>query len=69
MIDYRWECVTEGAVFAGRDGAGALVFQDRMWLLGGWNPKDKVHFPSICNSEIWSSKNGADWTLEMLQAP
>lgn len=69
MMDYRWECVTEDAAFAGRDGAGALVFDDRMWLLGGWNPKDKVNFPSICNSEIWSSTDGADWTLETLQAP
>ena len=66
---YRWECVTEKAAFAGRDGAGALVFQDRMWLLGGWNPKDKVYFPHICNSEVWSSENGADWILETHQAP
>ena len=51
---YQWHCVTEKAAFAGRDGAGALVFQGKMWLLGGWNPKDKVHFPHICNSEVWS---------------
>lgn len=69
MANYRWECVTENAAFAGRDGAGALVFQDRMWFLGGWNPKDKVNFPSICNSEVWSSENGLDWNLELLQAP
>jgi hypothetical protein len=40
-----------------------------MWLLGGWNPGDKVHFPNICNSEVWSSTDGADWTLENPQAP
>jgi len=68
-LDYEWTCVTEKAAFAGRDGAGALVFRDRMWLLGGWNPGDKVHFPQICNSEVWSSTNGADWTLENPQAP
>jgi hypothetical protein len=61
---YRWEQVTAGAAFAPRDGAGALVFQDKMWLLGGWNPGDRVHFPRICNSEVWSSKDGKDWTLE-----
>lgn len=69
MPTYRWTCITEDAAFAPRDGAGALVFQDRMWLLGGWNPGDKVHFPHICNSEVWSSRDGADWTLELLQAP
>ncbi len=66
---YRWAPVTLQAAFAGRDGAGAVVFQDRMWLLGGWNPKDKVHFPHVCNSEVWSSADGLSWNLEVLQAP
>ncbi len=61
---YRWECVTTRADFAPRDGAGALVFKDRMWLLGGWNPGDKTHFPLVCNNEVWSSTNGREWTLE-----
>lgn len=65
---YEWTCVTENAAFAARDGAGALVFKDRMWLLGGWNPYDPAHFPSICNSEVWSSTDGAVWTLENPQA-
>ncbi|MBM4085589.1 MAG: hypothetical protein FJ272_12430, partial [Planctomycetes bacterium] len=66
---YRWTEVTLKAAFAGRDGAGALTFKDKMWLLGGWNPGDKVHFPKICNSEVWSSADGLTWTLENLQAP
>ena len=61
---YEWCRVAENAAFAARDGAGALVFRDRMWLLGGWNPGDKVHFPLICNSEVWSSPDGTSWTLE-----
>lgn len=69
MSDYHWECVTEDAAFAPRDGAGALVFEDQLWLLGGWNPKDKVHFPKICNSEVWASKDGKMWTLENESAP
>jgi hypothetical protein len=67
--NYEWTCVTEQAAFAARDGAGALVFNDRMWLLGGWNPGDKVNFPRICNSEVWSSTDGALWQLETLSAP
>ena len=66
---YEWHCVTENAAFAARDGAGALVFHNKMWLLGGWNPGDKVHFPLICNSEVWSSTDGDSWTLENPQAP
>jgi hypothetical protein len=62
--DYRWENVTRNAAFAPRDGAGALVYQGKLWLLGGWNPGDKKNFPRICNNEVWSSPDGASWTLE-----
>jgi hypothetical protein len=34
-----------------------------MWLLGGWNPGDAAHFPRVCNNEVWSSADGAAWTL------
>lgn len=60
---YKWINVTTEAAYAQRDGAGALVFDGKMWLLGGWNPSDKVHFPRICNNEVWSSTNGAAWSL------
>jgi hypothetical protein len=62
---YEWQRVTEAAAFPPRDGAGALVYQDRMWLIGGWNPDDKVTNPihSNCNNEVWNSPDGKDWTL------
>lgn len=63
MAEYSWTRMTDRATFAARDGAGALVFQDKMWLLGGWNPGDKDYFPRVCNSEVWSSTDGAKWTL------
>ncbi len=69
MSGYEWICVTEQAAFAGRDGAGALVFKDRMWLLGGWNPGDKVNFPIICNSEVWCSTDGETWVEVNEEAP
>jgi hypothetical protein len=61
--NYRWIRVTDKAPFAARDGAGALVFRGRMWLLGGWNPGDRGHFPRICNNEVLSSSDGAGWSL------
>jgi lysophospholipase L1-like esterase len=61
---YQWINVTHEAAYAPRDGAGALTFHGRMWLVGGWNPGDKRHFPRICNNEVWSSADGARWTLE-----
>ena len=67
--NYRWECVSEKTAFAARDGAGALTFDGKMWLLGGWNPGDKEHFPIVCNSEVWSSNDGNNWEMELKQAP
>lgn len=47
-----------------RDGAGAVVLDDRMWLLGGWNPLDLDAFPRTTSNDVWSSRDGVAWTLE-----
>lgn len=62
---YEWKEITRKAAFAPRDGAGALAFQGRMWLLGGWNPlqENREFFPRICNNEVWSSQDGKIWSL------
>ncbi len=59
-----WELVTEHASFAPRDGAGPLVFQNKMWLIGGWNPDDT----SVANS-VWSSSDGRNWQLVVAHTP
>jgi hypothetical protein len=61
--DYTWVNVTQNAAYAPRDGAGALVYKDRMWLIGGWNPFDKELFPKICSNDVWSTTDGAEWTM------
>lgn len=58
---YHWEKVTLNAAFAPRDGAGALTYKGKMWLIGGWNPGDKKFFPRICNNEVWNSTDGLTW--------
>lgn len=62
---YEWEQITLDAAFAPRDGAGAVSFAGKMWLLGGWNPGQahRQFFPLICNNEVWSSPDGREWTL------
>ena len=62
--NYEWEEVTLKAPFPPRDGLGVLAYKNRMWLLGGWNPTDKVNFPRICINDVWSSQDGLTWTLE-----
>jgi hypothetical protein len=34
-----------------------------MWLLGGWNPKDKRNFPKVCDNSVWASEDGESWAL------
>ena len=62
---YEWKKITMTAEFAPRDGAGALSYKGKMWLIGGWNPigKHRKFFPRICNNEVWSSPDGTKWTL------
>jgi hypothetical protein len=47
------------AQFGPRDGAGALTYDGKMWLLGGWNP----NVAPATDSEVWYSTNGSNWTL------
>lgn len=62
--EYRWVNITRAADFPPRDGAGALVFDGCMFLIGGWNPCDKEYYPRTCVNDVWSSTDGATWKLE-----
>ena len=52
--------VTNSAAWNPRDGAGGLVYDGKMWMLGGWNPS---LLPKKCDNEVWNSTDGANWTL------
>jgi hypothetical protein len=58
---YGWQNVTVQAAFAGRDGAGLQVYDNKLWLLGGWNPSTAV-FPNYTSNEVWNSSDGKHWT-------
>lgn len=58
---YYWNDVTTNARFSPRDGAGALVLNDRLWLIGGWNDNLPQQYPKASNRDMWSSYNGIDW--------
>lgn len=48
-----WKKVIENAKWPARDSAGELVFDNKMWLLGGFTPK--------LVSDIWKSSDGINW--------
>jgi hypothetical protein len=49
-----WICVSETSPWISRDSAGHMVFQDEMWLIGGYTPS--------LLSDVWHSADGVNWT-------
>lgn len=60
----RWVQETAQAAWQPRDSSGELVFNDRLWILGGWF--DSYSAPP---RDVWSSADGRNWTLVQEQAP
>lgn len=59
---YDWVQVQSSLPFTARDGAGLLNFQNKLWLLGGWDPPN--HPPNYTQSEVWSSVDGVTWNFQ-----
>lgn len=51
----NWELVTASASWLPRLWFSALVYRDRMWVLGGWAEKGNF-------GDVWYSKDGLNWT-------
>ncbi|MDD2716044.1 MAG: hypothetical protein PHW04_09135 [Candidatus Wallbacteria bacterium] len=51
----NWTCITNNAGFPGRDNFTALVFQDRIWVIGG---QVASH---VAQNDVWWSTNGITW--------
>lgn len=59
-----WQCVTEAAPWQGRDSQGDMVFQDHLWVLGGWFTPDTPN-----PRDVWKSPDGKQWQCVTEQAP
>ncbi len=58
-----WTQATAAAQWSGRNGHCVVVFNNKMWLLGGW----QTATPTYC-TDVWSSSDGVTWTLETATA-
>ncbi|HJN16310.1 MAG TPA: galactose oxidase [Armatimonadota bacterium] len=59
-----WVCVNEQADWQARDSAGEFVFDNQMWILGGW------YTPQVPNPrDVWKSPDGVEWTQTVEVAP
>ncbi|MDP1800509.1 MAG: LamG-like jellyroll fold domain-containing protein [Bacteroidota bacterium] len=60
---YQWQLVNDSATFSVRDGVKGYSFNNKMFLMGGWNPNDSINYPVVTNNEVWESVDGNNWTL------
>lgn len=60
----NWVKVTDHAAWQPRDSQGELVYQDQLWIFGGWY--NSFEAPP---RDVWSSGNGKDWKLVTPSAP
>ena len=56
-IGPNWIKVTPNAEWRARDSSGELVYNDRIWIFGGWF--DSFQSPP---RDVWSSSDGKTWT-------
>ena len=59
-----WRRETVAAPWQPRDSQGEVVFQDRVWIFGGWF--DSFQAPP---RDVWNSTDGREWKLVTAQAP
>lgn len=60
---YQWQLVNSNTSFSIRDGAKGYSFNNKMFLMGGWNPMDPINYPLVTNKEVWQSTDGNNWNL------
>jgi hypothetical protein len=71
-----WQEVTKSAVWQPRDSHAVVVYQDKIWLMGGLNGNDYVISPGTVEynkaphfSDVWVSEDGINWNLVTEKAP
>lgn len=64
VIAQTWNLETKAAQWQPRDSQGQLVFNNSMWILGGWFTSNAAP-----PRDVWRSNNGKDWELVTADAP
>jgi hypothetical protein len=60
----RWTKVTDAAGWQPRDSQGEVVFNDKLWMMGGWFQSFEAP-----PRDVWSSADGKEWKLVQKEAP
>jgi hypothetical protein len=66
--DLEWTTVTANAGWAGRLDHAVVVHDEKLWVLGGYNPNARGDTSSYCD-DVWRSVDGLNWVLTTDSAP
>jgi hypothetical protein len=59
----NWSKVaTSGTIFSSRDGHRVIVFNNRLWVIGGWDDYVGVGGTETRFNDVWSSADGVTWS-------
>ena len=64
---FEWNRLVKNAGWQNRYGHAAVVFDDKIWIMGGYNPgvlKGDTYY-----EDVWSSADGESWELVLEKAP
>jgi len=62
-----WEEVSEVSAWAGRWDHALVVFKDKLWVIGGYNPGSREGDSYL--EDVWYSADGSGWELATGSAP
>jgi hypothetical protein len=61
----NWSPVTPaGSIFSRRAGHAVVVFNNRLWVIGGGDNVAAAGGPSVRLNDVWSSSDGVSWTQQ-----
>ncbi len=60
----RWREENHQAPWAPRDSQGELIFNNHVWILGGWDTPETPNF-----RDVWKSADGRNWERVTDKAP
>ena len=59
LMGDKWIKKRESAEWDPRQGHVSLVFNEKIWIMGGYEYNDEADY----KNDVWSSENGTSWTL------
>ncbi|MBZ0137435.1 MAG: putative Ig domain-containing protein [Planctomycetes bacterium] len=62
----NWVQETASAAWAPRYKHSATVFNNKIWVMGGW--QDSLGTGNVLLNDVWSSTDGINWTMETAAA-